>query len=378
MEEDYWSKIKPELIKLGFDIDADFLDKISAKDKEYIKSKIIKSPTLFYEFDNDMNLTKNIIIKKCDRDGEVIKKFVGDTALGRGSYNQVYSALDTSTGRTYAYRFALNKLGKIDELIDIYIETFIHAFFSIYQKLYLQNDKMDLENNWGINNVLRIKHFGYDTHNTTISTITDKMDGTLYDVLNIGSMAHPQKINILVKALVQITCLVDHLQEKFKFVHNDLKANNIFYKIIDSSKADKYTPDNLHFFIADFGASRLEINGKIIYGNPGLAKDKSFNPRKDLNLLVNSLYFTFNDAMWVFSFFGRFTLNSTIPSNQTEFTKLYYLGTADISDTYEPKNFKTYLTTHFKAVFKCLDELGLNDDVVVTFFGTKYKIHYKN
>ena len=80
----------------------------------------------------------------------------------------------------------------------------------------------------------------------------------------------------------------------------------------------------------------------------------------------------------VFSFFGRFTLNSSIPGNQTEFTKLYYLGTTDISDTYEPKNFKTYLSTHFKAVFKCLNELGLNDDVVVTFFGTKYKIHYKN
>ncbi len=375
--EDYWSKIKPELIKLGFDIDDDFLSKLASKDKEYIKSKIIKSPTLFYEFDNDMNLTKNIIIKKCDKSGEVIKKFIGDTPLGRGSYNQVYSALDTSTGRSYAYRFALNKLGKVDELIDVYIETFIQSFFSIYQKLYLQNDKMDLENNWGINNILRIKHFGYDTHNTTISTLTDKMDGTLYDVLSISGMAHPPKIQMLIKCLTQMTCLIEHLQEKFKFVHNDFKANNLFYKIIDESKSDKFTADNLHFFIADFGASRFEINGHVIFGNTGLSKDTSFNPRKDLNLLINSLYYSLNDAMWVFSFFGRFTLNPAIPRNQTEFTKLYYLGTADILDIYEPKNFKLFLTTHFRAVFKCLEELGLNDDVVLTFFGAKYKIHYK-
>jgi len=375
--EDYWSKIKPELVKLGFDIDEDFLPKLAAKDKEYIKSKIIKSPTLFYEFDNDMNLTKNIIIKKCDKSGEVIKKFVGDTPLGRGSYNQVYSALDTDTGKSYAYRFALNKLGKIDELIDVYIETFIQAFFSIYQKLYLQNERMDLEKNWGINNILRIKHFGYDTYNQTISSVSDKMDGTLYDVLNVSGMIHPTKIQILIKALTQITCLIDHLQEKFKFVHNDLKGNNIFYKIIDETKTNKLTPDNLHFFIADFGASRFEINGHLILGNTGLAKNTSFNPRKDLNLLVNSLYFSFHDAMWVFSFFGRFTLNSTIPGNQIEFRKLYYLENSDILDMYEPTNFKIFLTTNFRVVFKCLEELGINDDVVLTFFGAKYKIHYK-
>ena len=374
--EDYWSKIKPELIKLGFDIDEDFLSKLATKDKEYIKSKIIKSPTLFYEFDNNMNLTKNIIIKKCDRRGEVIKKFVGDTPLGRGSYNQVYSALDTSTGITYAYRFALNKLGKIDELIDVYVETFIQAFFSIYQKLYLQNERMDLEKNWGINNILRIKYFGYDTYNQTISSISDKMDGTLYDVLNLSGMIHPTKIQILIKALTQITCLIDNLQEKFNFVHNDLKANNIFYKVIDETKSNKFTPDNLHFFIADFGASRFEINGHLILGNTGLAKNNSFNPRKDLNLLVNSLYFSFHDAMWVFSFFGRFTLNSNIPGNQIEFRKLYYLETADILDIYEPNNFKPFLTTHFRAVFKCLEELGINDDVVITVYGAKYKIHY--
>jgi hypothetical protein len=53
-----------------------------------------------------------------------------------------------------------------------------------------------------------------------------------------------QRIVILIKALFQITYLIEHLQEKFKFVHNDL-----------------------HFFIYDFDASRIEIDNNIIIGN---------------------------------------------------------------------------------------------------------------
>ena len=182
-------------------------------------------------------------------------------------------------------------------------------------------------------------------------------------------------MNILMKALIQIICLIEHLQNKFKFIHNDLKANNIFYKVIDVAKG--LIPDNLYFYIADFGASQLEINDKLIYCNINLAKNKLFNKRKDLHTLINSLYFSFNDAEWIFNFFGKFKLNPLIINNHQEFTKLYYLDIDEINELYEPKNFREYISSEFKINIKCIDELNTDLDIIKTITGIKYKIHYK-
>jgi hypothetical protein len=60
---------------------------------------------------------------------------------------------------------------------------------------------------------------------------------------------------------------LENLQKNLKFVHNDLKIDNIFYKFIDFNKSDKYTCDNINFYIGDFDGARFEINNIIIYGN---------------------------------------------------------------------------------------------------------------
>jgi hypothetical protein len=159
-------------------------------------------------------------------------------------------------------------------------------------------------------------------------------------------------------------------------VHNDLKSNNIFYKILDITKSDKYLPDNINFFIGDFGSVRFELNGKLIVGNKDLAKDTSFNSRKDLLLLINSLYFSFNDDLWKDNFFIKFKLDDTIANNTDNLEKLYYLDKKDIDSLYHPLNLKTFLNREFKVPINCRSELGQNEDTILTVFSSKYKIIY--
>jgi serine/threonine protein kinase len=376
--ENIWTTLKPELIKQGFKIDDMFLQNISIKNKEYIKNLVYDLPTFIHELSNTMEDSENLIIKKCSPSGEEKKKVKMTSYINKGTYNQVYNVIDLESGYNYAYRFSNFRFTDDSNLVNNFIETFIHSFLSLYQKRYLLTNKTSLEENWGDSNILKLRHFGFNAKAGMISTITDKMDGTLYEVLSISGMILPQKINILVKALVQITCLIEHLQEKFKFIHNDLKANNIFYKILDKNKTDLYHPNNLHFFVSDFDASRIEIEGNIIIGNTHLSPDSTFNSRKDLFLLLHSLYYTFNSADWVFAFFGKFSLDSSIIGNQDKFHTLYQFNKDSISDFFEPSNFKAFMSTEYRATFDCWKQLGLNDDVVITVFGTKYKINYSS
>jgi serine/threonine protein kinase len=299
-----------------------------------------------------------------------------DSYLGKGSYNLVYKRKDLLSNIDYAYRISKFKLNKIEFLINNYIETFIHAFFTIYQKKYLLNNKINVNNNWGIKNILKLRYLGFDATNNCINTILDLMDGTLFDILHIKKIPFDIKIKILLKAVVQITCLIEDLQTNFKFVHNDLKSNNIFYKILDITKSDKYLPDNINFFIGDFGSVRFELNGKLIVGNKDLAKDTSFNSRKDLLLLINSLYFSFNDNLWKDNFFIKFKLDDTIANNTDNLEKLYYLDKKDIDSLYHPLNLKTFLNREFKVPINCRSELGQNEDTILTVFSSKYKIIY--
>lgn len=377
MEKNYWKTMKPELIKYGFDIDDFFLDNISSKiNNEYIKEKIFKLPSYIHNFDESLKNNNKIMIKKCNLNGEKIINFEADAFLGKGSYNNIYRIKDMTNSINYALRSSIFKLNKIEFLIDNYIETFIHAFLSIYQKKYLLNDKTNEDNNWHIKNILKLKYVGFDAVNNSINTISDLMDGTLFDILHIKKIPLDMKIKILLKALVQITCLIEDLQTNFKFVHNDLKSNNIFYKILDLNKPDKYIPDNINFFIGDFGSSRFELNGKLIIGIKDLAKDTSFNSRKDLSLLINSLYFSFNDTLWIDKFFGKFKLDNTIPNNNDNLIKLYYLEENDIDVLFKPSNLKIFLNREFKVSIDCRSELGQTEDVILTVFGSKYKIKY--
>jgi hypothetical protein len=71
------------------------------------------------------------------------------------------------------------------------------------------------------------------------------------------------KIKLLKKCLYDITTLIEELQKKFKFVHNDLKCDNIFHK-------------NKKFYLGDFDNSRIEINNCVITNSEETVKTKDF------------------------------------------------------------------------------------------------------
>lgn len=340
-----WSLLKPDLIKQGFKIDDEFLENLSIKNIKYIKNQIYNLPLFIHECLDAIENSKNLIIKKCYPSGKEKKRLQMISYINRGTYNQVYNVIDIISRKNYAYRFSNFSIINDSNLVNNFIETFIHLFLSLYQKKFLLTNKTNLEENCGDSNILKLRHFGYNSNIGLISTITNKMDGTLYDILSIQNMKLSQKINILIKALIQITCLIEHLQEQFKFIHNDLKANNIFYKILDSSEVDLYNPNNLHFFVSDFDASRIEICRHVIIGNVYLSPNSIFNSRKDLFLLLHSLYYTFNSTKWVLNFFGKFNLDSSIIGNQSKFHTLYNFNKESINEIFEPSNLKKFLTT---------------------------------
>ena len=329
--------LKIGLIKEGFKIDDTFLQNLSIKNKEYIKNLIYNLPTFVHNKFNTTGPFEKEIIKYLPC-GKEVKRLHVISFINKGSYNQVYHVIDVKSRHNYVYRYSNYYCDDDSDLINNFIETFVHTFLNVYQKTY----RIYLEDNYINNNILNLRHFGFNHKLGLITTITDKMDGTFYDVLSIN-MILSQKIDILIKALFQITYLIEHLQEKFKFVHNDLKANNIFYKILNKNKINLYNPHNLHFFISDFDASRIEIDNNIIIGNTYLSPDSSFNSRKDLFLLLNSLYYIFNSEEWVLEFFGKFNLDSSIIKNQKSFNKLYNYDKHLISDLFEPSNFKKFL-----------------------------------
>lgn len=328
---DYWKKIKPKLIKSGFVFshsknniadELDFLSKLATKDMRYINNKILESPIM------TINENNEVIFDKHNKH----RIFKLGSFITKGAYNKIYDIVFLDTNKTYIYRSS--NIGFIDDehLINNYIETFCHAFFSIYQKKYL------LDTNY--NCILNLKQFGYNPKERIISGITDKMNGTLYEILHLKQLSQPQKVAILIKGLNQIIDLLDDLQTKFKFVHNDLKANNVFFKL---NKEDIYELDNIHFYITDFDGCRFEINNYVIMGNKALSLNNDFNPRKDLFLLMYSLYYMFNDRIWMDTFFNKFNLRSSWIDSMDSFTDLYYYNIDEMPVLYEPKNMRIFL-----------------------------------
>jgi thiamine kinase-like enzyme len=143
------------------------------------------------------------------------------------------------------------------------------------------------------------------------------MDGTLYGYLKKDDLDFKIKFKTLLKELYEITLLLEELQDKFKFVHNDLKCDNIFYK-------------NDKFYLGDFDNSSLEIKHYKINW-------QEFNQKKDLFILTQSLFFSFNDDNWRKYFFKYFPIIDNI-KNQKEFHQLY--NYKNINDIYIPSNYK--------------------------------------
>jgi hypothetical protein len=171
------------------------------------------------------------------------------------------------------------------------------------------------------------------------------MDGNLFYILQKDTVEQEIKLQIVIKAIYVIIELITKLQKDLEFTHNDLKSDNIFFKFINIK--DVYEADNISFYLGDFESATIKINEYNV-GNSYLSVDKTINRKKDLFILINSIYFSFNDEKWYESFFKYFPVVENIKFDQENFHKLYHYKNEDINDMYLPENVKDILDKNFK------------------------------
>ena len=195
------------------------------------------------------------------------------------------------------------------------------------------------------NNILKIVYLGYCPKINSVASIIDYMDGNLFYILQKDTVEQEIKLQIVIKAIYVIIELITKLQKDLEFTHNDLKSDNIFFKFINIK--DVYEADNISFYLGDFESATIKINEYNV-GNSYLSVDKTINRKKDLFILINSIYFSFNDEKWYESFFKYFPVVENIKFDQENFHKLYHYKNEDINDMYLPENVKDILDKNFK------------------------------
>jgi predicted unusual protein kinase regulating ubiquinone biosynthesis (AarF/ABC1/UbiB family) len=83
------------------------------------------------------------------------------------------------------------------------------------------------------------------------------------------------------KQIIEVSQLLDKLQDKFKFMHRDLHSSNLMYKRVGN---------NNRLYIIDFGMSTIKVGTKWINMSSGLyRKSKRFNSSHDLRMLMVTL-----------------------------------------------------------------------------------------
>ena len=124
--------LKIGLINEGFKIDDTFLQNLSIKNKEYIKNLIYNLPTFIH---NKFNITDSFEkeIVKCLPCGKEVKRLHVISFINKGAYNQVYHVIDVKSKHSYAYRYSNYYCYDDSDLINNFIETFIHIFLNLYQ-----------------------------------------------------------------------------------------------------------------------------------------------------------------------------------------------------------------------------------------------------
>lgn len=140
-----------------------------------------------------------------------------------------------------------------------------------------------------------------------------------------------KKINIdfnnIISLIYIISCKLDFLQDKLKFNHNDLKIDNTVY----------YSNGNyIDFFLIDFGASRIEINNVVKYGNIDTStigvQDKLVKS-KDLYCLIHSILMElkayYNPMFILFKKFVKINLKLNINEDLIIYKKYKDLSEVD-------------------------------------------------
>jgi len=255
--------------------------------------------------------------------------------LSSGAYGVVYLFTDTNTFEDRVVKIGLDK----DSGKAVNAEIKIHSILSAFQNTYLKDFVFKKRKNFYPKvapNIINIFH----NQNTDMKAIMmEKYDGDIYETFVNLDPDNNDDIKLLVEFLFQISCQLRLLQKYFDFMHNDLKATNIFYKLIDKSKGIKF--DNIRFVMGDFGGSTITFNKFVTKGDVR-GSEVDFNPNKDLFMVVH-LIITFINPLnrsKLISFFSRFfkEIDTNISINDNDIWHNIYTYN-NYPDEYNPKIF---------------------------------------
>lgn len=154
--------------------------------------------------------------------------------------------------------------------------------------------------------------------------------------------------NIYLEFLYQLSSKLILLQDNFKFMHNDLKCNNILVK--ESILNNKLDYSSLEFLLCDFGGSSYTYDNKKYEGTI-LGSSSNFNVGKDLFQLIH-MQLSFSEhrlnLIKFIKYFGIFNLNENfISSKRDRWIKIYtYVDDGNIIDEcFNPRILKKKLIT---------------------------------
>jgi len=331
------ANLKNGLEKYGFIINDDFFEKINNRDELYIYN-IISNMPVFIEYKIEGFQKTNTVIKYMDLIKSEDTKFILEKYISEGTFNKSFIVKDTNNNKFFAYRILKVPIINESEKVENFIEYFIQAFLNVYY----ENNKH--------NRILKLDKIGYSIKNNSISSICDLMNGTLYYILINKKIEHKLKLSILIKVINIVINLLIDLQKNFNFTHNDLKCDNIFFKFKNDKLEDLYDVNNLSFYIGDFDSSIIKIDEYYI-GNNYYNEKHTFNRKKDLFLLINSLFFSFNNDLWKETFFNNFKLVDKIVNDNDIFISLYRYNDEEIDDMYEPINFRKLFDSCFGNLY---------------------------
>tara|TARA_A100001015_G_C14944242_1_gene693910 strand:+ start:317 stop:1231 length:915 start_codon:yes stop_codon:yes gene_type:complete len=273
------------------------------------------------------NMEKYVVKDNVDSLGEILiiddKLYFSYGYQKNGSYGKIKCYSDEDSNYFICKR-ALNDIS----LKSFIAEIKIHSILSSFQDIYLKN-----------NIIPKIFHI-YNSDNSDFKEfMMEKYNEDIYNMFVNIDVNNTEDEYLFLELLYQISTHLRILQKYFNFTHNDLKTNNIFYKLIDPDK--KVSFNNIVFIIGDLGGTSINFNNNLISGEvKGLSKE--LIEEKDIFMLVH-IILTFIKKKYKNNFIrllnklfnNEVNINMAL-SNDNIWHKLYTLN--EYPRIYKPKN----------------------------------------
>jgi hypothetical protein len=192
-----------------------------------------------------------------------------------GSYSHVCKWYTESNINIPYGKTLVSKRVKEEGIKDLeisFVDAFIHSVLYIYQTIMLK--KL-------VKFIVPIRLVTYDKRRNKLVIFLDYIDHNIYEILSVKntSLDIHKKIELAIDTYYQLSCTLELLQEKLKFVHYDLKGNNIY--IFNEKKINSV-------LLSDFGSSRLVIMDYVISGEEFFDLSSCFTETRDMYHLIHS------------------------------------------------------------------------------------------